>query len=286
MKKIAIATSREIPNLIPAEQPLIAELARRGHDVQVLVWTDPKANWAGFDLVIIRSVWDYVQKYEAFVGWLNNLQQLGLNVQNTVTVMKANSHKFYLENLAKQGVSIVPTVFVKKGSKANIADVFIRQNWSEGVIKPAVSGGAYKTYKFAQTEAQNYQPKLDDLLMEADVLMQEFLPQIQSEGEWSLMFFNGAYSHAVRKVPKGEDFRVQAEYGGQTLAEEPPKAVLAQAQAIMDLDKESFLYARVDGVVVDGVFLLMELELIEPELFLDEHEQAISRFAEAVETVL
>lgn len=281
MKKIAIATCAEIPELIPAEQSVIKELAKHGYDAQPVVWTDTNVDWKQFELVIIRSVWDYFQKYEAFIGWLDHLESNGIKVSNKVEVMKANSHKFYLREFATQGIAIVPTMFIKQHSEVAITDILNQQNWQQGIIKPAISASAYKTYKLDQQEAPKYQDKLEDLVQETDVLVQEFLPQIQTEGEWSLMFFGGKYSHAVRKVPKGQDFRVQSEFGGQTLAETPPTFVLGQAQRIIDIYGDELLYARVDGVVVEGIFLLMELELIEPELFLDRHPDATARFVNA-----
>ncbi|HAS47209.1 MAG TPA: hypothetical protein DCS93_42395 [Microscillaceae bacterium] len=282
MKKIAIATCARIPELIPAEQSIVKELAQKGFDTQPVVWTDTSINWQQYDLVIIRSVWDYFKKYEAFIKWLDQLQNLGIKVCNTIEVMKANSHKFYLEHLAAQGIAIVPTVFVRQNSVVSITEMLSQQNWQQGIIKPAISASAYKTYKLAQTEASDYQSKLEDLVQETDVLVQAFLPQIQTEGEWSLMFFGGKYSHSVRKVPKNQEFRVQSEFGGQALAETPPPFVIHQAQNIVDIHGEELLYARVDGVVVEGNFLLMELELIEPELFLDRDSEATTRFVTAI----
>lgn len=282
MKKIAIATCEEIPALIPTEQPVIPALVEKGYQVQAVVWTDSSVQWNTFDLVVIRNVWDYYKKYEAFMTWLDELQAQGIKVSNPIEIIKANSHKFYLENLRSEGIPIVPTVFVRQNSPVDLQTIFNQQHWQEGIVKPAVSGGAYKTYKIDQSDAKEYQTKVDDLLKERDVLIQEFLPEIQTDGEWSLLFFNRKYSHAVRKVPKNQDFRVQSEFGGQTLAETPPTFIIEQAQKIIELYDQPLLYVRVDGVVVKGAFLLMELELIEPELFLDQHSQAVSRFVEAI----
>lgn len=282
MKKIAIVTCEEIPALIPTEQPVIPALIERGCQAQAVVWTDSSVQWNTFDLVVMRNVWDYFMKYEAFMAWLEKLQTQGIKVSNPIEVIKANSHKFYLENLRSQGIPIVPTVFARQNSSVDLQTTFNQQHWQEGIVKPAVSAGAYKTYKIDQAEAKEYQTKVDDLLQNRDILIQEFLPEIQTDGEWSLLFFNGKYSHAVRKVPKNQDFRVQSEFGGQTLAETPAAFIIEQAQKIIDLYDQPLLYVRVDGVVAKGSFLLMELELIEPELFLDQHSHAVSRFAEAI----
>ena len=149
----------------------------------------------------------------------------------------------------------------------NLNDILTEKNWEKAVIKPAVSGGAYKTSLISKNEAGN-QETFEALIKENDVLIQKFIDEIK-DGEWSLIFFNKKYSHSALKVPKADDFRVQHEFGGKYIYKEAPAGSIQQAQKIVESVKDELLYARVDGIFINNVFYLMELELIEPDLFLD-----------------
>ena len=232
-----------------------------------------------FDLIIIRTPWDYFRRYEEFNKWLTKLKEVKTPVCNSLGVIFKNIHKFYLKELIASGVPVIPTVFVNKNSKENLDEILEANKWDKAVIKPAVSGGAYKTYVINKNEEGN-QDKLEDMLMGNDVLVQKFMNEIQT-GEWSLMFIDKKYSHSALKVPKSNDFRVQSEFGGEYLYKEAPAGLIEQATKIIEQVKDDLLYARVDGIYINEILYLMELELIEPDLFLNTSE-AKQNFVNAI----
>ncbi len=218
-------------------------------------------------MIVIRTPWDYFLRIDEFSNWLSSLRNIKTPVWNSLDVIEKNIHKFYLKDIEAAGLSIIPTVFVNKNSNTDLNHVLNEKKWDKAVIKPAVSGNAYKTSIVSMNEP-GIQSKLDELLYDNDVLIQKFIEEIQS-GEWSLLFFNKKYSHSALKVPKNGEFRVQSEYGGKYLYKEAPVKLIEQAQKIVDSIKDELLYARVDGIDINGTLHLMELELIEPDLFLD-----------------
>jgi glutathione synthase/RimK-type ligase-like ATP-grasp enzyme len=154
------------------------------------------------------------------------------------------------------------------------------------VVKPAISATAFMTFQTSPAQAEADQNKLDAILKNSGALVQEFMPEIIMHGEWSLVFFAGEYSHAVVKQPQAGDFRVQTDFGGSYRAAIAPPEFIAQAQALLRLVDQHLLYARVDGIEREGQFILMELELIEPSLFLRADAAAPARFAQAIEKFL
>lgn len=234
-------------------------------------------------MVIIRTPWDYFLRYEEFSIWLESLKKINTPIWNSLDVIYENIHKFYLKDIENNGIPIIPTEFIPKNSIVSIDDILDKRNWVKAVIKPAISGGAYKTSVVSKNEA-GIQEKLDELLKDNDVLLQKFAEEIK-DGEWSLLFFNKKYSHSVLKVPNSNDFRVQSEFGGQYIYDKAPAGLIEQAQKIVDNVKNELLYARVDGIYINETLYLMELELIEPDLFLNS-EEIWERFLKAIQTKL
>src|SRR5262249_51692359 len=157
--------------------------------------------------------------------------------------------------------------------------VLEKQGWQKAVVKPRISATSFRTWVTSPEHAGNQQSAFDELLAASGAVVQRFVDEVQTRGEWSLMFFGGKYSHAVLKQPKAGDFRVQEEYGGSAELASPRMSLIEQAGRITDLFDDKLLYARVDGVEIDGRFCLMELELIEPLLFLSCDSLAPQRFA-------
>ncbi len=230
-------------------------------------------------MIVIRTPWDYFLRYEEFSNWLSGLRNIKTPVWNSLDVISKNIHKFYLKDFETAGIPIIPTVFVNKHSNTDLNKVLNEKIWNKAVIKPAISGNAYKTYVVSVNET-GIQSKLDELLKDNDVLVQKFIDEIQT-GEWSLLFFDKKYSHSVLKVPKSNDFRVQSSFGGEYLYKEAPRKLIEQAQIIVDNITDVLLYARVDGININETLYLMELELIEPDLFLNSDESQ-KNFVEAL----
>jgi hypothetical protein len=280
MKTIALATSAAWPNLTEDDRTLIGPLAERGIRAEAAVWSDPAYPRRDCDGIVIRSCWDYHHKLDQFVEWIVSLQRDGVRVWNTFETLLWNSNKTYLRDLELKGVSIIPTLWPESGFRL---EVELRQaGWAAAVIKPRVSATAHRTQLVSTDNAGDGQRLIDELVEHRGAMVQQFVDSIRTNGEWSLIFFAGSFSHAVIKTPKAGDFRVQHDFGGSERSAVPPRFVLEAATQVLAVLEEIPLYARVDGVEANGQFLLMELELIEPVLFLKLHPQAPARFADAI----
>lgn len=279
--RVALVTCRKVPTLTDDDRLLPPALAARGAEAEAVSWDDPAVAWTRFDRLVLRSVWDYHLRPDTFDTWLAARGRDGVTMWNPAALVRWNAHKSYLSALARRGVATVETAWLARGSAGALGALMDARGWADVVVKPAVSASAYRTLRVARTDADARQADLDDILVEGDALVQPFAPEIAA-GEWSILFFGGAYSHAVRKRPAPEDFRVQEELGGRAETEEPDAGIVAQAAAALAAAPGRTAYARVDGIVRDGVLVLMELELIEPVLYLARHPEAAGRLAAAV----
>jgi hypothetical protein len=179
-------------------------------------------------------------------------------------------------------VKIPPTIWLEAESLANLFSLLKENHFEHAVIKPTISATAWQTWRTSLATAQNDQPRLDEIFRHSSAMIQKFIEEVTILGEWSLIFLGGKYSHAVLKCPQTGDFRVQADFGGTSRQRTPPLKLIKQAEAILRFVDQPLLYARVDGVDIDGQFTLIELELIEPQLFLQMVSAAPRRFAEAI----
>ena len=279
--RVALVTCRALPALYPDDHHLVAALRAHGIVPESVVWDDASVDWRAFDRVVIRSCWDYHLETERFRAWLARCEADGVPLWNPPVTVGGNLHKGYLERLAHLGASVVPTRLLRSRAITRLDDVLATEGWPRAVVKPAVSASAFRTF-IVESGTAAHQRELDDLLTRGDVLVQPFVPEVVDKGEWSLVFFAGDFSHAVLKRARSGDFRVQAEYGGSTVAADPPDGLLSDAGHLLSLLSDPWLYARVDGVDVGGRLLLMELELIEPVLFFAERPDAAARFAQAI----
>lgn len=283
--RVALVTCGSIPELNDDDRPLLSELWSLGIEAEPAVWDDPAVDWQRYDAAVIRSAWDYHLTPAAFLAWLARLEALGLPVWNPPAVVRANLDKAYLKELAAAGVTVAPTAWVEKGSRADLDELLAARGWDDAVVKPSVSASAYRTSRVRRGR-EGGQASLDDVLAHSDAMIQPFLPEIESEGEWSFIFLGGEFSHAVLKSPRAGDFRVQQEHGGRAERREPPPGLLIQARDAAVAGPRPWLYARVDGVRRGGELLVIELELIEPLLFLSYAPGAAKRFAAAIKARL
>jgi glutathione synthase/RimK-type ligase-like ATP-grasp enzyme len=249
---------------------------------ELLAWSDPDVDWSRFTHVLIKSTWDYFDYYPEFLAWLDRLEALGTSVLNPVATLRWNSSKNYLLELKAKEYPCVAGKILPKGTAATLESLHDALGFETLVVKPLVSGGAKNTLKITRGAGKELEDKIASLLQEEDFLVQPYIPEIVAVGEYSLIFFNGVFSHAVLKSPAVDDFRVQHYYGGTIQEITPDSKMLASAQALVASFAKDSLYARVDGVVIDGVFHLMELELIEPYLFLGLSEKAIPNYKAAL----
>ncbi|MBC6991262.1 RimK family alpha-L-glutamate ligase [Hymenobacter sp. BT491] len=261
------------------EDALLANFLRaKGHAVTFEIWTDAAVDWRHYDAVVLKSPWDYFDRVQEFYAWLDRLRHLGVQLLNPVEVVRWNSDKKYLLDLERAGVRIVPTRWLERGTSFEPDTLFNAFQTEQLIVKPAVSGGSKNTFAFNPEEAANQAAHITALLAAEDFLAQPFLPEIQSEGEWSFIYLGGRYSHCVLKTPKSGDFRVQHYLGGGIEPQEAPESLRRVADDIVARFALGCLYARVDGVQAGGEFFLMELELIEPFLYLDSAKGALERY--------
>lgn len=279
---IAFVTSADYRDLTEDDRLAAVALEARGKRVSAVVWNDPLAAWDSFDSIIIRSTWDYFHHPAQFREWLNGLAAAGAPVWNPPALLRWNMEKTYLRDLEAAGVPIVPTVWVRRGSSPDLTPLLESRGWQEAVVKPVISASANRTHRIALANAKRVDPGVAEALALGDMMVQPFVPEIQTTGEWSLSFIDGEFSHAVRKTPKAGDFRVQAHLGGDAVTARPGAHVIDAARRVLAAVSGPWLYARVDGVEGAGGFLLLELEMLEPSLYFSHSESSIGRFADAI----
>jgi len=280
--RVALVTCAALPSLYGDEQELPARFADAGVDAAPVVWSDGEIAWSRYDAVVLRSTWDYFQRIGEFTAWLDRLERDRVRLHNPVPLVRWNFDKRYLAELQTRGVRIAPTRFFDAGARVDLPSLLRENGWSEAIVKPAVSGGAYRTHRFAAADAPTVQRELDEILRTTGALVQPFLDEIARDGEWSVFFFDCVFSHAVIKLPAAGDFRVQAQFGGTHRPAEPPASLLRAATAVLAELPTPTLYARIDGVVRAGEFELMEVEVIEPYLFFPGSPGAVDRYIAAV----
>ena len=283
MKRIALATCGEVRELTADDRLLVESLRESGFDAEPLVWDEPGQHLGDFAAVVIRSCWDYHKKPVEFLAWLNRLETTGVKVLNAPAVLRWNLDKMYLCELAERGVKIPPTVWFGKGEKGRLSDILAANGWRTAVLKPTVSATAWRTFLVTPENADDVQTEFESLLFNGGTMVQQFVEEVLAKGEWSFIFFDKRFSHAVLKRANAGDFRVQNNFGGSVeTSVEPATALVEEARRIVQSVAEDLTYARVDGVEIAGELYLMELELIEPVLYLEQHVRAAQRFAAAI----
>ena len=248
--------------------------AARGLTIEDVSWDDPDADWAGYGAAIIGTTWDYWDRQEEFLSTLARIES-ETRLYNPVSLIRWNIHKSYLRDLEKEGARIIPTVWLDRADANNVAAAFAKLQAEDLVFKRQVGAGAEGQHRLKRSD-----PVPD---MPHPMMVQPFLPAIQSEGEYSFIFIGGDFCHALVKRAVPGDYRIQSKYGGRETPVDPPSEDLADASAIIAMLEEAPLYARVDMVRgEDGRLVLMELEAIEPYLYPVEGPRLGDMIAEAV----
>lgn len=276
---LGLLTCSQLGGLTGDDAMLAGALDDLGILVKPVVWSELPS--VECDAVVIRSTWDYHLHCDEFMRALRAAEKSGITVWNSPDVVAWNAHKGYLRDLQSAGIPIVPSHWVDKGTNLNLRGIIAQTGWSDVVVKPAVSAGAYRTFRVSLPVEAPDEASFSDAVEVGDVIIQPYLREI-GDGELSLIFVEGNFTHAVRKRPAPGDFRVQAQFGGTTEAVVPDAGVVASARAFLRVLSETPLYARVDGCMVDGAFVLMELELIEPDLFFGTSDSGCRRLASAL----
>ncbi len=282
MKQIAFITSAEHTSLAEDDRLAAAALVAKGCAVHAAVWDNPFVPWETYDAVILRSCWDYHLRPEAFLELVTTIESMEVPIWNPSAVVRWNFEKSYLASLERRGIATIPTLWFERGAEVDLAAELAARGWERAVVKPTISLSAYQTWVTTPETAATDAEAVRAILERSGVMVQEFVDEVCTRGEWSFVFLGGEYSHAVIKRPAEGDFRVQANFGGTGEAAEPPAHLLEDAVRVVEPWSDGLLYARVDGIEVDGRLLLMELELIDPVLFFGQSPEAAVRFASAL----
>ncbi len=281
---IALITCRDLPALDGDDRLLLPAFAARAIEVRPAIWDDPREIWSEYRGVILRNCWDYHERLQPFEAWLRRLRSDEVLLANPVDVVLGNIDKRYLRALEARGIPIVPTHWVDAGDEAaDLASILAGRGWREAILKPTVSAGSRNTFRCTAGGRED-QLRLAGILSVSGAMIQPFLPEIQTEGEWSFLYFGGELSHVVVKTPTGGDFRVQKNFGGKyRTAPRPPAEGLRLAEHVLQEAARGLLYARIDLVRHQGAWVLAELEVTEPSLYFTEDPDSPRRFVAAVE---
>jgi glutathione synthase/RimK-type ligase-like ATP-grasp enzyme len=278
--RIGLATAAEFPSLSDDDQLVLESLQAHGFDSQPVIWSDESVSWDNYDFIVVRSCWDYHRRLDAFRSWIETLETHGVALCNPPDLLRWNLDKSYLTDLGNSGVPTVPTVRIEQSSPQTLESILQNNEWEEAVVKPTVAATAYRTSRVSLETATTDQQLLEEVLAHSDALVQPFIPEIQTEGEWSLIYLDGQFSHSVKKYPQSGDYRVQAEFGGRVVSETAPQSFIDIGHHALEQLDQRPLYARVDGVETETCIRVMEMELVDPELFFRHSEAAIEWFVD------
>lgn len=273
---VALVTNEDFPNLAEGEVRFFDALKARGIPVSCAVWSDASVDWSQFSHVILRLCWDYHLRLEEFLAWVDRLEKAHVNVYNSKEIIRWNTNKSYLLDLQKRGVAIPATRIVSDSNLDEIRGLIEELNAKQIVVKPAVGAAAYKVKRFthADSRAVSY---IKRLLEHSNVLIQAFVPEIKN-GEISAIFFNNEFSHAVTKTPQKNDFR--SNHNGNITSFVPSEAMKQRLRTVYDQCTVDTLHARIDVVDTGDELVLIELELIDAELFLEYDKEAADRLVD------
>lgn len=286
-ERIGIVTGPAAPDLSTDGQALQSRLRERDIGVSATNWRDPTIEWSAFDRLLVRSCWDYYEEPTAFTNWLDMIEEQDVILHNSPEVIRWNMHKFYLRDLAEIGCPIPPTAYVTSEDEA-LSSLLDRRGWTDAVVKPAIGTSSSGVWRVRSPVSSAEERRFRRQLGDGEVIVQEFIPQI-SEGERSLVFFRGTFSHANNNVPKVGEFRAHHSFGSTSEPYTPSEQVKSTARSILtaaaerlSVDVAELLYARVDGIERNDEFVLLELELIEPHLGLSVAPEALDRFVNEI----
>jgi glutathione synthase/RimK-type ligase-like ATP-grasp enzyme len=269
-------------NILRDDRLLREALASRGLSSVRIDWASPDVDWSKYRCLVFRTTWDYFDRFAEFTAWLRRVEPQAV-LCNPAATVRWNMDKHYLADLEARGMPVVPSRYVERGSTATLGELLADAGWSDAVVKPCVSGAARHTYRVNAASAPSVEPTFRRLLAAESLLLQPFQRDVTRIGEDALMVFGGRYTHAVRKVAKPGDFRVQDDFGGTVHDHTPTDEQVELAERAVAACELLPAYGRVD-LVRDNEdrWAVMELELIEPELWLRNHPPAAAAFAAAI----
>lgn len=284
MKKAAFLTTDNLDGFVTDDELLREPLETIGWTVQPVSWRAKNIDWNAFDIVIIRTPWDYQNDYRAFLTVLENIERSSAQLENGIELVRWNIRKTYLRDLEARGIDIVSTIWGTGLDATRLCSLFIELHTGELVLKPTISANADYTFRLSLQSVDGQLSELESVFGKREWMAQPFMERIIDEGEFSLMYFTGSFSHCILKTPKPGDFRVQEEHGATITAVLAEPALIADGNRVLTVLGGNPLYARADFVrTCHNDFALMELELIEPALYFRMDPSSPRRFAQALE---
>lgn len=275
-----------IDNVIKEDQLVLDAISKRGLSGKKVAWSDDSFDWTQTKMALFRTTWDYAEKFTAFSDWLMEVSMKSRLINDYETVVW-NLDKHYLQDLKDKGVNVVETYFIEPGDTRTLKELHETLGWTDTVLKPAISAAAKDTFKLNPDTISDHEERYAYLIKDETMMLQPFQEDVLKRGELSLMVIGGAYTHAVLKVAKPGDFRVQDDFGGTVEDYTPSQAEIDLALAAVQACDTLPLYARVD-IVTDnnGTPAVSELELVEPEMWFRNNEEAAERLADEVVKLL
>jgi hypothetical protein len=281
-RRVCFVTCLAWPNISDSDLHVKRALEARHVTVAGLPWNAPEQRFDGFDAVIFRSSWDYHHEPEAFLDWLARWEAKGVRFWNPPDLVRWNLSKRYLLDLEQRGVGVVPTVMVDEPAALHLPLVLAERGWAAAVVKPAIAASGHQATLVTPESVRDVAAAIDQGYLRRPAMVQPFLEDIRTRGEWSLIFIDGELTHAMLKHPAPEDFRVHATYGGTSTRATPPPGVVEAGRRTLAALPVAPLYARVDGVDTRRGFVVMELEVHEPSLYFGPAPEAAVVFADAI----
>lgn len=257
------------------DQPLLD----LGWQTHLVSWKQERVNWNDFDVVLIRTPWDYQEDAPRFLQVLSDIESSSAILENNIDTVRWNINKKYLQELQQKRVTIVPTIWQESFNYNDVGNYFTKFNTDQIVLKPCVSANADNTFWLTKANVAAHKEPLEIAFAERDFMAQPFMESVINEGEFSCFYFDGRYSHCILKTPKENDFRVQEEFGSRLQLVEPEAKLKAQAEHAINQLSTPPMYARVDFVRHGNEFAMMEAELIEPSLYFNMDEKSAPLFA-------
>ena len=281
MKRIGFITSSDAPDIAADDRLLVHELERLNITGIPAPWDSHDVDWKAFDLLLVRSCWNYHLHPEKFETWMNSLVRNNVRMANQPHIVLWNMNKYYLKGLMEKGVRIPDSVWLTERDfhPDKLYNILVDKKWDRAVLKPCISASSFRTTIVTPLNAREEGNTIAQSFPKGGMILQKFMDLIPQQGELSVIFFNGEYSHSVLKQAKAGEFRVQHQFGGTARPISIPGEIINSASNVISKLDTVPLYARVDGIAADKDFTLMELELIEPVLFFSHAPHAARRFA-------
>jgi hypothetical protein len=281
-RRVCFVTCLAWPNISDSDLHVKQALEARHVTVDGDPWNAPEQRFDGFDAVIFRSSWDYHHAPEVFLAWLARWEAAGVPFWNPPDLVRWNLSKRYLLDLEQRGVVVVPTVMVEAPATLHLPMVIAERGWRTAVVKPAIAASGHQATLVTPDNVHAVAAAIDQGHIRRPTMVQPFVEDIRTRGEWSMVFIDGELTHAMLKHSAREDFRVQPTHGGTSTRADPPHHVAEAGRRALDALPMAPLYARVDGVDARGGFLVMELEVHEPGLYFGAAPEAALIFADAI----